>query len=221
MATNAAPQGAFGMEAIIVIPSANAPEFPVQETPQEEVQPIFRPPIDAAPTPTPDDAGAGPLGDAPVGDAAADAPSGGSARDALRPGYRDPRLYVAPRPLQTEERTDLERYMDHVQARIDAVNDSMAASARRESSTADWTITDDSGNRWGVSSEGLHLGGITIPSALVPLPGATGDNQTREGARERERQREEIRRQEEDREREATRNERIEAIRERQRNGSE
>ncbi len=211
--SSAAPEAAFGIEAIIAVPSDNAPDVPTQETPEETQEPALRTPIDPPPAGA---AGGGPqpTGESPAG---ADQPAG-SARDALRPGYRDPRLYVPPRPLRNLEQTDHERYMEHLQARIDAVNDSMAVSARRDARTSDWTVTDDSGDRWGVSPDGLHLGGLTIPRELLPFPGATGDNQSLQAERDRERQREEIRRQEETREIDRTRNERVDAIRERQRN---
>jgi hypothetical protein len=67
---------------------------------------------------------------------------------------------------------------------------------------------------WGISSEGVHLGGITIPRALVPNVAPSGDNRTRETIQERQRQRDEIIRQEEERERARTREERTEATRE-------
>jgi hypothetical protein len=134
----------------------------------------------------------------------------------LRPGFRDQRLYVTPSPLPARpQQTPYDEYRAHLQARIDAVNDSMGVAARRDARTADWTLTDGSGNRWGLSPEGLHLGGITIPRALLPLPGPTGDNQSLEAERERQRQRDEIQRQADDATRGDTARERIEAIRER------
>jgi hypothetical protein len=119
-----------------------------------------------------------------------------------------------------DTRTDYERYQDHLQARIDAINDSLAVAAARESLTSDWLITDGSGKQWGLSPDGLHLGGVTIPRQLLPLPRATGDNQSLEAGRERDRQRDEIRRQEEERERRQIQEERQEAIREQQRERS-
>jgi hypothetical protein len=128
------------------------------------------------------------------------APGTGSARDALRPGFRDPRLYVTPREIVPDQRTEHERYMEHLQARVDALNDSIHAGLP----VTDWTVRDRDGKRWGLSPEGLHLGGVTVPRALLPLPAATGDNAQLERAREQQRQRDEIRRQEEDRDRRAT-----------------
>jgi hypothetical protein len=196
------------MEMIEVVPSDNAPEFPTAGDPVVRSSP-----------PSGFPSAATPIGQGGGTSTGAQPPSGpqptGSAREALQPGYRDPRLYVAPRPLQNIDQTDHERYTEHLQARIDAVNDSMGVESRRNATTSDWTVTDGSGNRWGLSPDGLHLGGVTIPRALLPLPGATGDNASLGEARERQRQRDEIQRQEEDRERARTERERIEAIEER------
>jgi hypothetical protein len=191
----------LGMQIVEVIASENAPDpTPVDEQETTPALPVPPPPTQA-PAPA-DGAGQSPPA------AGGEQPAGPSTRDALQPGYRDPRLYVAPRPLpELGQQTDHERYMEHLQARIDAVNDSMAVEARRNSTTADWTVTDGSGNRWGLSSDGLHLGGVTIPRELLPLPGATGDNQRLQEERDRQRQRDEIQRQEEARERAAARGE--------------
>lgn len=112
-------------------------------------------------------------------------------------------------------KTDHERYVERLQSRIDAVNDSLGLESNRNRTTADWTVTGSDGDRWGLAPDGLHLGGVIIPRAVLPLPAATGDNQSMEAARERQRMREEIQRQEAERERAETERERIEAARRR------
>jgi hypothetical protein len=200
----------FGMEMVVPIPSENAPENPVAEEAAES-PPTFAPPPVSRQAPAATGAPATP----PAGP---QAPAGPTARESLQPGYRDSRLYVTPSPLPPPDtRTEHERYMEHLQARIDAVNDSMSVAANRERRTSDWTVTDGSGNRWGLSPDGLHLGGVTVPRALLPLPGATGDNQQLGEQRERDRQREEIRGQEDAAERRRIQDERIEATRQQQR----
>src|SRR5690606_15748281 len=117
-----------------------------------------------------------------------------------RPGFRDPRLYVDPAVealKRTDTRSNHERYMEHLTARIQASNDSAGVASRAPDT--DWTVRDGSGRRWGLSEEGLHLGPLTTPPQLVPRPGATGDNASIEAEREERRQREEIERQEADR----------------------
>lgn len=147
-----------------------------------------------------------PSAGAPVDRAAAAA----AAREALRPGYRDSRLWVAPDPLRVEEQlSNHERYMEHLEGRVAAINDSIAGTGPN----TDWTTKDEKGRRWGLSPDGLHLGGITVPRELIPIPRATGDNASLEAAREKQRQREEIQRQEDRRARERAREEAAKATR--------
>lgn len=139
---------------------------------------------------------------------------GGGVAERLRPGFRDPRLYTDPGlgRLQQPGPSDAQRYQEHLQARIDALNDSMYGGS---GPNTDWTVKDGSGRRWGVSEDGVHLGPLTIPRALVPFPAASGTNQDLEQEREIRRQREEIQRQEADRERRRALQERNAEARER------
>lgn len=139
-----------------------------------------------------------------------------SVGESLRPGYRDGRLYVDPRELRVEQAPARHaEYMAHLQARIDALNDSTYGGGPN----TDWTRTDSEGRRWGVSPEGVHLGGITVPRWLLPIPGPTGTNQDMEEDRERARQRGEIIRQEEERAREEARERSRKAAEERRKRG--
>lgn len=195
-----------GLRAITPIPTEGAGAG--------EAPPVVaeRQPISVAPTPSDTRANAS-LADRPADrpDAPAVAPPAESGSGVgLRPGYSDPRLYVNPEPIPlANDQTRHERYMEHLAARIEALNDSTYGGPN-----TDWTVRDDEGRRWGLSEDGLHLGGVTIPRFLLPLPGATGTNQTIEEQRERQRQRDEIQRQEADRERDRIREERARAIRE-------
>lgn len=142
--------------------------------------------------------------DAPQEQAPAAAPGApATSSDRLRPGARDPRLWVNPRDISRQpQQSDLQRYQEHLQARIDAVNDSMAVAARENRRTRDWTFKDAQGRTWGIGSGGsINLGDVRIPPGIIPMPAPTGDNQSLERQREIERQREEIRAQEEARER--------------------
>lgn len=138
------------------------------------------------------------------------------ARESFRPGFSDGRLYVDPREIRSERAPDRHaQYMEHLQARIDALNDSTYG----RGPDTDWTHTDSEGRRWGISPEGLHLGGLTIPKPLLPLPRSTGRNVEQEAERERARQRGEIIRQEEDRAREEARERSRKAAEERRKRG--
>jgi hypothetical protein len=131
------------------------------------------------------------------------APSAEPGSPGLRAGPRDPRLWVAPRDLpQPPALTEHERYMLHLRARLDAVNDSMGMGQPN----TDWTTTDGQGRRWGLSPAGVHLGGVTIPAQAIPLPTRSSEDEYAD--LERRRQREEIIRDEGARERQRIRDER-------------
>jgi hypothetical protein len=172
------------------------------ETPEDASQPqesVAEPPRGAVLVP-----GAAPGvitsqgGDQPMPAPPPGATGGGGVAERLRPGFSDPRLYAAPgvARMRLPAMSNVERYQRHFESRIEALNDSMYGGGPN----TDWTVRDGSGNRWGVSEEGIHLGPLTVPRALVPFPAATGTNADLEEARDQRRQREEIDRQEADRE---------------------
>jgi len=77
-------------------------------------------------------------------------------------------------PVYVPQLTDEEIMRSRLAGRLGAWNDSIAADMARRDREADWTMKDGSGNRWGVSNDGLHLGKITIPKehlAFAPPPG--------------------------------------------------
>ncbi|MDR0788179.1 MAG: hypothetical protein LBG44_09995, partial [Gemmatimonadota bacterium] len=173
--------------------AVSPPEVPAADEIQERfpeavTRPPVTPPVVRQPAiPAGGGASGGAAGPEGAGGVApgAGAPGGaGGAGDALRPGYRDSRFYVMPSPYVPDLRTDHEKYMEHFSARIDAVNDSLGIATNRNRTTSDWTYTDKDGKKWGLSPDGVHLGDLTIPRALLPLPGPTGDNASREAARE-------------------------------------
>lgn len=195
-------------------PQAVEPPLAGDAPPVETVTPTGRPAAPggavlapgAAPPVVSSEGGAAPPMGAPSG--------GGGAAERLRPGFSDPRLYANPEIARMRQpgMSDVQRYREHFQARIDALNDSMYGAT---GPNTDWTMKDGSGNRWGVSEEGVHLGPLTIPRFLIPTPPPSGTNQDLEEARERQRQRDEIQRQEADREVRRARQESQDAARER------
>jgi hypothetical protein len=132
----------------------------------------------------------------------------------LRPGFSDSRLYVDPGAITGPDpkQSKIERYRQHLKDRIDAVNDSAYAATPHPNT--DWTKRDGNGNRWGIAPDGIHLGKVTIPRYLIPVP-STGSLQKQEEQRTEEKQREEIQRQAEAGDIRDTQKERIKAIRER------
>jgi hypothetical protein len=199
------PDAVPAMQMIDPVISADAPAEPDEVVVEAPAPRAATRPSPAAPTP----------GDDPP---SADPGEPGAERgDPFAPGFRDGRLYVAPREVEPaeEELTEHERYMRHFQARIDAINDSIAGVTAREAAGTDWTRTDRQGRRWGVSPGELHLGDVTIP-----LPtGFQAPREREDEARERARTREEIDRQEQDRQVREARDERNRRAAERREGG--
>jgi hypothetical protein len=114
--------------------------------------------------------------------------TGGGLGDRLNPGYRDPRLYV-PRTLPPERpKTDIERYREHLQARIDEINDSSAAEADRRRRSRNWLYKDKNGREWGIAEGGVPVvNGHRLPTQIVPpIPrDRDRENAERETARQR------------------------------------
>jgi hypothetical protein len=118
-----------------------------------------------------------PLPMAPAGEAApGERPvTGGTRRtvdpvgDRLRPRLGHRQVWTEPDrslPAPTED----ERVRMRLADRFTEYNDSMRLEAERERRATDWTVTDASGNRWGISPGRIHLGGITLPG---PTGGGT------------------------------------------------
>jgi hypothetical protein len=182
-----------GLQVIRAVPSLSAdPEDPALD-PASETAAVATPPLDRPATPTP----ARTPGDAAGTGASARPAQPGAADSPLRPGIRDPRLWVTPRDLPPPpEPTDEElhaRYMAGLEARIRAYNDSVAGDTDRARRATDWTVKGKDGQRWGVSPDGIHLGDVTLPPVVFP-PGG-GDPDRRARAEQEERTRGEIDRQ--------------------------
>lgn len=146
------------MEVLAIRPVA---EPPAEATPPDAVTPTPAPPrpvtVDPRPAPTTER----PVDARPTTTPARDRFN--EAIEALRPRLLDPRL----RPGNAADlRTDHERAVLRVYARINALNDSLMAEAARRGGATDWTWTDEDGRRWGVSPGKLHLGNLEIPLPL-------------------------------------------------------
>jgi hypothetical protein len=88
-----------------------------------------------------------------------------TAVDRLRAdAVRDPRLWRDHGPAYfLPPETPEEAIMRGLLPRLALMNDSVALEADRRRRATDWTFTDSEGRRWGISPEGIHLGGLTIP----------------------------------------------------------
>lgn len=132
-----------------------------------------------------------------------------SAAERLRPREGDPRIWAPLDPAYTEL-TDTERAALELAGRLQQWNDSVLAVRESEARARDWSFTDSEGRRWGVSSEGVHLGGVTIP-----MGSEFGSPQQRDEARRRQSEWTEIERGAVDALRRETLEERARAMRER------
>jgi hypothetical protein len=97
-----------------------------------------------------------------TGPAVAFAPPGESAAEYLRPRLSDPRLW-APLPPEFSQLTLEQREELLIAGRLTDWYDSVSAVAAADAAWKDWTFTDGSGGRWGISPGQLHLGKVTIP----------------------------------------------------------
>jgi hypothetical protein len=84
------------------------------------------------------------------------------AAEVLRVRSSDHRLWRAALP-ELFELTEAERLQLELAGLLEAWHDSVAIALASESALTDWTMTDEDGNRWGVSQGKLHLGSLTLP----------------------------------------------------------
>ncbi|MBI4544542.1 MAG: hypothetical protein HY703_05045, partial [Gemmatimonadetes bacterium] len=150
-----------GLEVYRIVPSAvhtlPAALAPVRAGPRQAQE---RPP------PVPRAGAEGPAGQ-PEGRAA---PRALSPAERLRPRVHDRRLWVLPHELEPPAKTDEELMRERVYGRIDELNDSLRAELEAQRRGTDWTIKGKDGKRWGISPEGIHLGGITLPAPSFGAP---------------------------------------------------
>lgn len=85
-----------------------------------------------------------------------------SAAERLRPHPQNRRLWAPLDPAVTRL-TPQQRMQLALAGRLEAWRDSVAAADSAEAALTDWTFTDKSGKKWGVTPGQLHLGGLTLP----------------------------------------------------------
>ncbi|HEX9939248.1 MAG TPA: hypothetical protein VGB15_19045, partial [Longimicrobium sp.] len=109
-------------------------------------------------------------------------------------GYGDRRLIVRPEAVPERQRSDHERYMEHLNGRLATYNDSIADEAARQRRVRNWTVKDGSGREWGIGEGGVPvIAGRKIP---IPIsPPIYVDRDQADAAREAARRRGEIDRQ--------------------------
>jgi hypothetical protein len=87
----------------------------------------------------------------------------------LGPGYGDRRLVVTPQVVPERERSEHERYMDHLSSRLGTYNDSVADEAAHQRRLRNWLVKDRNGREWGIGEGGVPvIAGHRIPVPLSP-----------------------------------------------------
>ncbi|HSU12663.1 hypothetical protein [Longimicrobium sp.] len=159
----------------------------------------------------------GPAGAQPGGapGAGGNAIGGDVAGGPLGAGYGDRRLIVRPEAVPERQKTEHERYMDHLGSVLGTWNDSVAAEAERQRRIHNWTFRDKNGREWGLGQGGVPIiAGQKLPTRIAPPIHVDRDKE--ESERAQSRQRTEIDRQAEDTDRDRNFRERTRATRQRQ-----
>jgi len=113
------------------------------------------------------------------------------------PGYGDRRLVVTPTAVPEREKSEHERYMDHLTQSLGEYNDSVADEAARQHRLHNWTWRDKNGREWGLGDGGVPIvAGHRLPTRIAPPIYQGRDRE--EAERNAARQRTEINRQAED-----------------------
>lgn len=104
----------------------------------------------------------------------------GSLANGVQPGIPDSRIAMDPMAVGRLPKTDAQRADSALSAIYDMYLDSVrVAQAHPGRAPGDWTWGGKDGPKWGWDPQGIHIGGITIPNAvLAALPlniGPTGN----------------------------------------------
>ena len=185
-------------ERLTYVEPVKAPSATVAETPRPVRTPTASPAVPAAaPAASPEGSAPVPVMPAAPRDTGRGAPPGNGigAIDpnvrGIRPGYEDERVWRGfggggggGTGTGTGVRGDRADGLDSIMAgAISAARDSLDSLARAQGrygrAPGDWTKTDKDGNKWGWDQQGIRLGKVMIPNALLsllPLNSATAAN---------------------------------------------
>lgn len=109
---------------------------------------------------------------------------GTTIRDPLRYRMGSREVWRPQAPLE-EHLTPDERVRARIAAELKQYNDSIQAETDAAARALDWTKRTEDGGRWGISPSGVHLGSITIPRALIPMPNTSPEKAAESRARQR------------------------------------
>ena len=179
-------QGPVALELGRVIPASEEPEQETTQPPPEQVEAEV-PPDEPRPEPPAE----GPPVVAQEGRADADRSDVGFLTNAeiLQPKEGDERLFQEYADNQIPEylaENPFAAYEGAIRARLGVMLDSLNLSEEQRRRATEW-LTGDEGEEWGVSQDGIHIGGMVIPidlSALLRDAGPRG-RESRQVTRDR------------------------------------
>ncbi|HUF57855.1 MAG TPA: hypothetical protein VMM55_14990 [Thermohalobaculum sp.] len=158
-------QGPLAFELGRVIPASEEPEEdatrpPPDETEPDPDEPRPQPPLEGPPAPRDDGAAEDADVDGYLTNAEKLQPREGDER--LFPEYADDEIpvYLAENPYAA--------YEGEIRARLGVMLDSLNLTEEQRRRATEW-LTGGAGEEWGVSEDGIHLGGIVIPIDLRSL----------------------------------------------------
>jgi hypothetical protein len=94
--------------------------------------------------------------------------SGGGVANGIVPRQPDSRIALTTEPVARVPLTNIEAVDSLVSVAIGIYNDSMAIAAKKRQ-PGDWSVKGKDGKTWGWDRQGIRLGKVTIPNALLAL----------------------------------------------------
>jgi hypothetical protein len=94
--------------------------------------------------------------------------AGGGVANGIVPRQPDSRIELTTEPVARVPLSNVEAVDSLVSVAIGIYNDSMAIAARRRQ-PGDWSVKGKDGKTWGWDRQGIRLGKVTIPNALLAL----------------------------------------------------
>lgn len=147
--------------------------LPPEETPAEEEQGLRPPPEETEVDPQPDQPQPRPAQGPPaLADGEAEADDGYLTNaEILQPKEGDERLYPEYADDELPEylvQNPYAAYEGEIRARLGVVLDSLNLTEEQRRRATEW-LTGEDGSEWGVSEQGIHIGGVVIPINLGSL----------------------------------------------------
>ena len=93
---------------------------------------------------------------------------GGGDMRGVQPRYTGPELWTPPGRVATAPKSASERLDSVIASQIDAHNDSVRVATGGQRAPGDWTV-EHNGKKYGIDSKFIHLGSLSIPTAVLAM----------------------------------------------------